>query len=149
MALTVHSGPWDSAAAADFLQQARIPVRVATHGTYPLVQSLWFLIEDDVLWCATQADSVLVRRLARDDRCGFEVSPDTPPYRGVRGFGRATLHPDHASIVLPQLIDRYVPDREGTLADWLLSRVDTEVAIRIEPVRVSTWDYAQRMTPRA
>ncbi len=109
------------------------------------MQSLWFRYDEGALWCATQAESVLAHRLRANDRCGFEVSADTPPYRGVRGSGRAALLPEAAPEVLPRLIDRYLGARPTPLATWLMSRLDREVAVRIDQLVVTTWDYSDRM----
>jgi len=144
--MTVRSGPWDPAEVAEYLDAAVIPIRLATQGDeYPIVQSLWYLRADDVLWCCTQEDSVLARRLGREPRCGFEIAEEDPPYRGVRGTGHATLHREQASTVLDRLIDRY-GQSDTALARWLASRVATEVAVRIEPVALWCWDYSARMS---
>ncbi len=147
-AITVRSGPWDADGVGAFLGDAAIPIRLATNGPgHPLVQSLWFLFEGEALWCCTRADAVLTARLRRDPRCAFEVSADAPPYRGVRGFGTATVDTASAASVLPALIERYGQD--GTpLADWLLARTDDEVSIRIAGLTVTSWDYSTRMSPR-
>ena len=146
MTLTVRSGPWPAAEIEAFLATATIPVRLASNGrTYPLVQSLWFRYEKGALWCCTRADSVLVRRLLRDRHCAFEVSADLPPYRGVRGRGKATVLTEGAEATLPVLLDRYLGGTESPLASWLLSRLDDEVAIRIDDLVVSSWDYSARM----
>lgn len=145
MSFEVRSGPWTADQARAHLAEARIPVRLASSGTFPLVQSLWFLFEDDALWCATQADAVVTRRLQREPRCGFEISADLPPYRGVRGTGIASIEPTAAATVLPRLIERYVGDEPTPLSTWLLSRLDTEVAIRIGDLAITTWDYSGRM----
>ena len=145
-ALAIRSGPWAAAAIADFLDRARIPIRLATSGRhFPVVQSLWFLHEGGALWCCTQADSVLAARIAADPRVGFEVSSDQPPYRGVRGTGHATLLADEAARILPRLLDRYVESPGSPLGDWLLSRLDTEVAVRLDGLMVTSWDYSSRM----
>jgi Pyridoxamine 5'-phosphate oxidase len=141
----IRSGPWSVAEIRQFLHDTVIPVRLASHGTFPLVQSLWFLPDGLDLWCATQADSVLARRLRADDRCGFEVSADDPPYRGVRGTGHASLLPEAAAGTLPRLIQRYHVADDSPLATWLLSRIDSEVAVRIRPRTLSSWDYSPRM----
>lgn len=142
----ITSGPWDLNAIADFLQATRIPMRLATNGsTGPLVQSLWFLVEDAHLWCATQDSSLLAQRIARDPQVGFEVAGDHPPYRGVRGTGRAEVRRDEAARILPALIERYQGDGRTALSDWLLGRLDREVAIRIEPMTLTSWDYTDRM----
>lgn len=147
MALDLRSGPWSVDQVRAHLQAAVIPLRLASSGRFPLVQSLWFLLEDDALWCATQEDSVLARRLRRDPRCGWEVAADAPPYRGVRGTGQASLEHQSAADVLPRLIDRYLGDTESPIGSWLLSRLDTEVAIRIDGLAVTSWDYTPRMRP--
>jgi hypothetical protein len=143
--LTIRSGPWSRQQILAYLDEAAIPIRLASSGRYPMVQSLWFLADDDALWCATRADSVLAGRLRASDRCGFEVSADAPPYRGVRGRGHATLMPELAANVLPRLIDRYLGAAPSSLAAWLLSRIDDEVAIRIDRLTVTSWDYSDRM----
>jgi hypothetical protein len=141
----IRSGPWSVAEIREFLHATVIPVRLASQGTFPLVQSLWFLPAGLDLWCATQADSVLARRLRADARCGFEVSADAPPYRGVRGTGHAVLVPGAAVDTLPRLIERYQVGGESPLATWLLSRIETEVAVRITPQTLASWDYSPRM----
>ena len=142
----IRSGPWGLAEVQGFLRSTVIPMRLATQGSeWPLVQSLWFLFDDSVLWCCTQQDSVVATRLRREPRCAFEIAGDDPPYRGVRGRGVASLDPRPASDLLERLIARYLVDGESPLAAWLRSRVANEVAIRIGTLAVSTWDYSSRM----
>ncbi|MGI9576915.1 MAG: pyridoxamine 5'-phosphate oxidase family protein, partial [Microthrixaceae bacterium] len=76
----------------------------------------------------------------------FEVAADAPPYRGVRGHGVAEFHPDKAQEVLAELIERYLGQDDSSLASWLRSRVDDEVAIAIAEMKVTSWDYSERMT---
>ena len=141
------SGPWDGDRVSEFLRDTVIPVRLATQGReHPLVQSVWFTFDGTTIWCCTQADSLLARRLARDPACGFEVAGDAPPYRGVRGHGVAGFHPERAGEVLATLIDRYLGDGDSPLASWLRSRLDNEVAIGITRLRVTSWDYSPRMS---
>jgi len=140
------TGPWDQHQISEFLDNARIPIRVSSMGSNgPIVQSLWFLFNGEAIWCATQASSVLAQRLGVDSRIGFEVAADQEPYRGVRGTGQATIHPDLAEGTLRRLIQKYQGDDETELSRWLLSRLDKEVAIRISPTRLATWDFSGRM----
>ena len=141
----IRSGPWSADQIDAHLRSATIPIRLASSGTYPLVQSLWFTFDGTALWCATPRDSVLSKRLVRANGIGFEIAGDTPPYFGVRGTGRAQLLPLDAAAVLVQLIDKYLGDRTVPLAKWLLSRLDEEVAIRIDSLTVTSWDYSARM----
>ena len=143
----VRSGPWDLHAIEAFLAETVIPVRIASAGrTSPLVQSLWFLYEDGAIWCCTQREAILTRRLLANPACGFEVSGDHPPYRGVRGTAKAEVLPDRAANVLPRLIHRYLGDAPHQLGEWLLSRLDREVAIRLHDLRATGFDFTARMS---
>ena len=147
---TVRSGPWSPDAIAVYLAEAAIPIRLASVGKhFPLVQSLWFLYENDELLCCTQQDSVLSKRLGRDSHVGFEISADAPPYRGVRGKGRARIEQGTAAEVLPRLVEKYLGSEPTDFSTWLLSRLDNEVVIRITDLSVSSWDYSSRMPKQA
>jgi hypothetical protein len=140
------NGPWDYAKTSTFLNQAEIPIRVASSGSRgPIVQSLWFDFDDDALWCATQASSILVKRLTANNEIGFEVSGDLAPYSGVRGTGVATIHPELAGEVLQRLIKKYQGEAETDFSRWLLSRLDKEVAVKITALTLTSWDFTGRM----
>lgn len=146
MMMTVTSGPWTMEQIRQFMDQAVIPIRLASAGSPgPIVQSLWFIAQEDSLWCCTQHDALVVRRLTAEPTCGFEIAADRPPYRGVRGTGRAVIVPERAASVLPALLDRYGINSDSSLARWLLSRLDHEVAIQISGLTLTSWDYAERM----
>ena len=131
-----------------FIAQSRIPLRLAVvdGSGFPIVLSLWFLYEDRQLWCATKASAQVIRHLTAQPRCGFEVAGDTPPYRGVRGKGLASLHPERGADILTRLLDRYAIVPGSKLATTLLAKSAEEVAIRIVPDRISHWDFSRRMT---
>lgn len=141
-------GPWAPDGIVTFLRDTVIPLRLAAVGPsgWPLVLSLWFLLEGDELVCATQRGAGVARALELDPRCAFEVAGEQPPYRGVRGRGRVRLETEGAGQVLAALIERYLGSQRGSLARWLLSRAETEIAIRIEPTTLSSWDYTRRMS---
>lgn len=138
---------WSAAEIQEFLRSAEIPVRLAclaTGGT-PLICSLWFLPDDDAIWCATPHSARLAALLAEDPRCAFEIAGDLMPYRGVRGQGRARLSRADGPAVLLRLIDRYLHSRDSAFARWLISRQQDEVAVRIEPDWLTSWDFSARM----
>ena len=133
---------------ADFLQEARVPLRLACNGASgtPLLASLWFVAIGDRLWCATQVDASVAKRLAVDSRCSFEVSEESMPYRGVRGRGTAKLHPERGPEILDALIERYLDPKRDEFASWLRARAQREVAIAIEAGDLVVWDYSKRMS---
>jgi hypothetical protein len=141
------SGPWDLQQAAGFLEEIRIPVRLACNRAsgFPLLASLWFVPLEGRLWCATLETAAVAARLREDPRCAFEVSVESPPYFGVRGTAEATLHPERGEEILRVLLDRYLGGTSSRLARMLLSRVEQETAIAIAPASLVSWDYRERM----
>ncbi len=140
------SGPWDEATMVRWLTGARIPVRLAVTTTRgPLVVSLWYRYEEGQVWCATRAGAAVVTHIQRDPRVGLEVAPDLPPYRGVRGTARATVVPERGVEVLEALLARYLDRSNEPLATWLRDRSDDEVAIRLDDLTLSSWDFSARM----
>jgi len=136
-----------TAAQERYLQGVAIPMRMActTQSGWPTVLSLWYLYEDGVLKCATQASARVVGYLRNNHRCGFEIAGDLPPYCGVRGPGRATIDPASGVAVLERLLLRYLGNLDTPLARRLLRRAGDEVAITIRPLKVYAWDFRSRM----
>ncbi len=140
-------GPWSQAQVDAFLREARLPIRLACLGQrgFPVLASLWFLPLEGRLWCATQRSASVARLLERDPRCAFEISPDAPPYRGVRGQASASLHPERGEEILRKLVSRYLGDSPTPFSRWLLERADSETAIALEPRSLLSWDFQERM----
>jgi hypothetical protein len=139
-------GVWSDNEMRAYLEQAIIPIRLAVQNKRgPLALSLWFIPIEGKLWCATSGSARLIDYLRAEPRCGFEVAADQPPYRGVRGQGVAHLHPQEGASILLRLLDRYGIAPGSALARNLLSRSDQELAIAIEPVTMTSWDFTVRM----
>ncbi len=140
------TGPWDRDAVDRFLADARVPVRIGcrTPADDPWLVSLWFEW-DGAVHCATGADADLVTFLRSDDHVSFEVSTNDPPYKGVRGRGRATVSPDPDKRYLRSLMERYLGGTDNELGERLLRPEREEVHVRIEPERLHSWDYSRRM----
>jgi len=130
-----------------YLKAVRIPLRLAckTESDWPMVVSLWYLYQDNHLFCATQNSARVVSYLQFDSRCAFEISADQPPYCGVRGQAIAVIDKSLGSAVLHQLIQRYLGGTENSLAKKLLAKSQSEIAIRIKPISIFTWDFSDRM----
>ncbi|MEM9729901.1 MAG: pyridoxamine 5'-phosphate oxidase family protein [Myxococcota bacterium] len=142
-----YRGPWSPAEVRGFLTSTTIPLRLAanTPSGFPVVLSLWFVAEGDQLLGAVHESSRIAKRLEADPRCAFEVAPDDPPYRGVRGRARATLEPDGAGVLLERLLERYLGSTDSNLGRFLLSRASEERVVRVSPLGFSSWDYTERM----
>lgn len=140
-------GPWNGQKAEAFLDETVIPLRLACQGEagFPVLASLWFVPLEGTLWCATQEGARATALLRRDPRCAFEIAPETPPYRGLRGQAEARLEPARGPEILDLLIARYLGDDDTDFARWLRSRADREVAIALEPRHLLSWDFRERM----
>jgi hypothetical protein len=131
----------------EFLDDVRIPLRLAckTQSDWPMVVSLWFLHQDNLLYCATQRSAKIVAYLQNDARCAFEIAEDRPPYCGIRGQARARIDGSLGKVILEKLLVRYLGDMDNELASNLLAKSASEVAIVLEPIRIFTWDFSDRM----
>jgi hypothetical protein len=140
-------GPWSQAAIDRFLAQARMPIRLSVCSAegYPCVVSLWFMAAGESLLCITHRDSALAQLLQRDGKVGFEISPNEPPYFGLRGSGDCSLTPLPDRATFERLIERYLDDDNQTLASWLLARSEEELLLTITPRQWFSWDYRRRM----
>lgn len=128
------------------LLTAPLPLRVAiTLPTGPLIVPLWFEYRDGLFWCASQADSVCVRALKAEPGCAFDLSTNDMPYRGLRGRGIATCHPEQGAQQLERLLLRYLGSLEAPLARRLRRKGASEVAIAITPRWARGWDFTERM----
>ncbi|WP_253738269.1 pyridoxamine 5'-phosphate oxidase family protein [Halohasta salina] len=142
------TGAWDRERTEAFLEGRTIPVRLACHTRADTLWmlSLWYLYRDGALWCATSASADVVDYLAGDNRVAFEISTNEPPYKGVRGNGTASVDADTDKDLLRELLERYLGGTDSPLAEQLLSPDREEVRIRIDPARIYTWDFSERMT---
>ncbi len=130
-----------------FFESVCIPLRLSckTESGWPYILSLWFLYQNEKIYCATQESSRVVAYLLNNPKCAFEVAADDPPYCGVRAQAIANVNKTLGVAILEQLLQRYLGGLESSLAKELLSMRDQEVAIVLDPVSVYKWDYSKRM----
>ncbi len=142
------TGAWSEAEAESYLAESTVPIRLGcrTPGGGLWMLSLWYRYRDEAFHCATGADADIVRYLESDPDVSFEVSDNEPPYRGVRGAGTAILERDEGKTLLEELLKRYLGGTDNRLADRLLHADREEVRIRIEPNKLYSWDFTDRMT---
>jgi nitroimidazol reductase NimA-like FMN-containing flavoprotein (pyridoxamine 5'-phosphate oxidase superfamily) len=143
------TGDWSREAAESFLtsEAGRVPIRLACHTSKDdlWMLSLWYRWHDGGFDCATSASARVVSYLERDDRVAFEASVNTPPYKGVRGNGTATVGPDEDKRLIRALLERYLGGTDSELAARLLAPEREEVHVRVEPSHLYAWDFSDRM----
>jgi hypothetical protein len=141
------TGPWGQEEVESFFKDALFPMRLGCNAAdgFPRVVSLWYQYQDGQLLSVTHRDSKLAALLRRDQKVGFEIAPNTPPYFGVRGQATVTLQDLGDSAALEQLLERYLGSAESDLGNWLLGRSSEEILITMTPFRLYGWDYRQRM----
>jgi hypothetical protein len=132
---------------SSFLNSYVAPIRLSgiAGSGYPIICSLWFEYRDKAIWCATKSTSRIAQILTNNSKCAFELAPNEPPYYGVRGQANASLHLENADELLERLIVRYLGNNDSKLAKKLLDDTANEVAIKIEPTNIFSWDYRKRM----
>lgn len=141
------TGAWSQAEAEAFLETTTVPIRIACRTTAGglWMLSLWYRYESGTIACATSADADIVGHLRDDPAVAFEVSVNEPPYCGVRGSGTARIEPDDGKTLLRTLLERYLGGTDSDLADRLLDEDRPEVRILIDPDRLYSWDFGDRM----
>lgn len=140
-------GPWNHSQARQFIEQSAWPLRLACVGGdgFPRVVSLWHRFDGTHFLCVTHREAKLTALLRNNHKVGFELSPNEPPYHGVRGQGLVSLHEEGGEAILRAHLERYLGGTDSELARWLLSRAADELLVRIEVIRMFSWDYRQRM----
>jgi nitroimidazol reductase NimA-like FMN-containing flavoprotein (pyridoxamine 5'-phosphate oxidase superfamily) len=145
--MTRVKGAWSRAELETFLDEALVPVRLGCHhskgGLWML--SLWYEFTDGTIRCATSSGSDVADFLRANDSVSFEISTNQPPYMGVRGSGTASLSPDEDKKLLESLIERYLGGTDSELATMLLTDDREELVITVEPRRLYSWDFTDRM----
>lgn len=125
----------------------KIPIRlgcIKSSGA-PLIISLWYVVRDEKIYCATQSSAKLVYYLRKNPICGFEIAADKPPYKGTRGEGTVKIISEKGPEILDVLIEKYLGKKESTLSKFLKQKASSEVAIEITPQKIFHYDYTQRM----
>ena len=139
---------WPAETVAEFLNETRFPIRIASVGAkgYPQITSLWFVFQESRFFCCTQPQSLVCRQLRANARVGFEIAANEPPYFGISGQGDARVVTGDPKALLHTLTDRFLEGRDPKLKAWLLSRSATEAIIEVEPERITSWDFRKRMS---
>jgi len=145
--MTDVEGVWTREQLERFLEETLVPLRLGCHRTdgHLWTVALWYRYGDGQFQCATGAGSALVRFLRANGAVSFDVSTNAPPYMGVRGNGTVSIEPDEEKECLRSLLERYLGGADNDLGSMLLSGDREEVVLTIQPDRLYTWDFTDRM----
>ncbi len=133
----------------DFLQSAKNVILV-TNGPdgFPDPVPMWFTYDEGVVWMRTYGASQKVRNLERDPRCAVlaEAGERYAELRGVQLTGAAELSHDEDRIcrIVADLMVKYEgldPAHRDAAAEAYRPRAAKQVAIRISPEHVTSWDH--------
>ncbi len=129
------------------LENCRIPIRLAfiDGSGFPRIVSLWFNYMEGDFLCVTHKRSWIVGQIERSPKIGFEISSNSPPYRGIRGTGSVDIYPLNDDPLLEKMIARYLGEKDSEFGRFLLNRRHNELILRIKPVKQSSWNYKDRM----
>ncbi len=129
------------------IPDSKIPIRIAfmKSPVVPSVISLWYVWNDDKIYCATQKTAKITSYLQKNPICGFEIAADKPPYKGIRGEGTVKILSQNGEYILDLLIEKYLGGKESELSKFLRDKSKTEVAIKITPQKIFHYDYSKRM----
>lgn len=130
------------------LTTTRKPLRLAfTDGDgFPRIVSLWFEHTGGEFFCATHQSAWVVEQLQARSKVGYEVASNTAPYYGIRGTATVEIYPMADDPLLARLLTRYVGNTSSDFARRLLDRSESELIIRIKPLKQTSWDYRERMS---
>lgn len=137
----------DSKKIEELVNDTKIPIRIAciTSLGHPIVMSLWYTMIDGKIYCATQKKAKIIAHIKNNPAIGFEIAADNPPYRGMRGHGKAKVIEHIGKDILDILIEKYLGNKISTLSEFLRNNSENEVAIEISPEQLFTYDYSKRM----
>jgi hypothetical protein len=106
-----------------------------------LLTPVWHLYKDGSLSFQVPGGDRKIAMLERDPRCTILVAESERPYRGIEVTGEGRLSTDDYPAMGADIVRRYIEahDPGAEVADYLL---DGGVVVRIEPIAIRAWDYA-------
>jgi len=145
--MTDFRGTWTEDEVEEFLQEATIPVRIATRrpDDSPWVVTLWFRYRDGSPRVCDGSERGRGTLPPTRSRGRLRHLDQRHPLPRDQGNGTVELSSDSEKTLLRALIERYLGGTESPLAQRLLDDDRDEVRIRLEPRAVYSWDYSERM----
>ena len=139
---------WDSNEIERFLVAQKTPMRIAVldHDDFPMICSVWHHYHEQKIYAVAHKNSKLIKKLTAHEQCAFEIAPNEPPYKGVRGQAIAHISSQHCDEKLNHLLEKFLGSGYQQLKNFLQSRSDDERVIELQIKKVTAWDFSQRMS---
>jgi PPOX class probable F420-dependent enzyme len=139
---------------ASFLQQGRTAT-IATIGPsgFPHLVAMWYGLLDGRVCFETKAKSQKVVNLRRDPRvsCSVEAGKSYDQLRGVAIEGTSAIIEDTASdeywAAAVSVFERYQGAYTQEMRPAVEQMMNKRVVIRVDPVRVRSWDHRKLALP--
>jgi general stress protein 26 len=135
----------------DFLTNSKLNVHLGTvdEKNEPNIHPIWYYFDSlsNKLYVETYKESKKFSNIKKNNTVYFCIDEPNPPYKGVRGKGKVTIHEDinfNISIA-EKIMVKYFGDLENPWAKQLLSFIKNgdSVMLEISPEYYSTWDYSK------
>jgi hypothetical protein len=138
---------WNHSEIESFLASQNTPMRVAVEDTdkFPMICSVWHLYHEQIIYAVAHKNSKLIKKLHAKPHCAFEIAPNEPPYKGVRGQANCVISDYDCSEKLTLLLDRFLGEGYKQLRGFLSSRTVDERVIELHIHKITAWDFSQRM----
>jgi PPOX class probable F420-dependent enzyme len=134
--------------AASFLEQSRTATIATTGpGGFPHLVAMWYGLLDGKVYFETKAKSQKVANLRRDPKisCSVEAGESYDQLRGVAIEGTATVIDDPSGdeywAAAVSVFERYQGAYTEEMRPLVEQMMHKRVVIRIDPVRVRSWDH--------
>jgi PPOX class probable F420-dependent enzyme len=133
---------------ASFLEQSRTAT-IATVGSsgFPHLVAMWYGLLDGRVYFETKAKSQKVVNLRRDPKvsCSVEAGESYDQLRGVAIEGTAAIIEDTSAdeywAAAVSVFERYQRAYTEEMRPFVEQMMNKRVVIRIDPVRVRSWDH--------
>jgi uncharacterized pyridoxamine 5'-phosphate oxidase family protein len=139
---------WNTAQIEDFLHAQKTPMRIAVldHDEFPMICSVWHQYHDEKIYAVAHKNSKLIKKLKAHPQCAFEIAPNEPPYKGVRGQAISVVSTFDSEDTLNQLLKKFLGEGYKDLQNFLQARSDDERVIELRLEKVTAWDFSKRMS---
>lgn len=136
----------------DFLSTGKLNIHLGTEDEkgHANVHPAWYLYDPsrEKIYLETSKQAKKTHNIRKNENVYFCIDDPNPPYKGVRGKGRARIHEDidFNVPIAEKIMVKYLGSTQHTMAKTLLDmqKKGQSVVLEISPKYYSTWDYSKQ-----